>query len=179
MERGQGQRQHQHRVPSSFLPSFFSASRKQEQVRNSESGAERVRSVGDGDDRPRGGKGGGGGEERNAERKNNHEKPASSLPFQRRGRINRGREEGGARRIFDIADASSNSNATDSSTTTTNKKKTFSTEIITKADRILHKDREKRAQKEGQSAKAIVVSVETCKVLELRQGKQETRGTLK
>ena len=176
MERGQGQ--HQHRVPLSFLPSFFSASRKQEQVRNSESGAERVRSVGDGDDRPRGGKGGG-GEERNAERKNNHEKPASSLPFQRRGRINRGREEGGARRIFDIADASSNSNATDSSTTTTNKKKTFSTEIITKADRILHKDREKRAQKEGQSAKAIVVSVETCKVLELRQGKQETRGTLK
>ena len=147
-------------------------------MRNSESGAERVRSVGDGDDRPRGGKGGGGGEERNAERKNNHEKPASSLPFQRRGRINRGREEGGARRIFDIADASSNSNATDSSTTTTNKKKTFSTEIITKADRILHKDREKRAQKEGQSAKAIVVSVETCKVLEL-QGKQETRGTLK
>ena len=122
MERGQGQRQHQHRVPSSFLPSFFSASRKQEQVRNSESGAERVRSVGDGDDRPRGGKGGG-GEERNAERKNNHEKPASSLPFQRRGRINRGREEGRARRIFDIADASSNSNATDSSTTTTNKKK--------------------------------------------------------
>ena len=124
MERGQGQRQHQHRVPSSFLPSFFSASRKQEQVRNSESGAERVRSVGDGDDRPRGGKGGG-GEERNAERKNNHEKPASSLPFQRRGRINRGREGGGARRIFDIADASSNSNATDSSTTTTNKKKNF------------------------------------------------------
>lgn len=124
MERGQGQRQHQHRVPSSFLPSFFSASRKQEQVRNSESGAERVRSVGDGDDRPRGGKGGG-GEERNAERKNNHEKPASSLPFQRRGRIDRGREEGGARRIFDIADASSNSNATDSSTTTTNKKKNF------------------------------------------------------
>jgi len=50
-------------------------------VRNSESGAERVRSVGDGDDRPRGGKGGGGGEERNAERKNNHEKSASSLPF--------------------------------------------------------------------------------------------------
>lgn len=93
-------------------------------MRNSESGAERVRSVGDGDDRPRGGKGGGGGgEERNAERKNNHEKPASSLPFQRRGRINRGREEGRARRIFDIADASSNSNATDSSTTTTNKKK--------------------------------------------------------
>ena len=91
-------------------------------MRNSESGAERVRSVGDGDDRPRGGKGGG-GEERNAERKNNHEKPASSLPFQRRGRINRGREEGRARRIFDIADASSNSNATDSSTTTTNKKK--------------------------------------------------------
>ena len=95
-------------------------------MRNSESGAERVRSVGDGDDRPRGGKGGGGGgEERNAERKNNHEKPASSLPFQRRGRINRGREEGRARRIFDIADASSNSNATDSSTTTTNKKKNF------------------------------------------------------
>lgn len=95
-------------------------------MRNSESGAERVRSVGDGDDRPRGGKGGGGGgEERNAERKNNHEKPASSLPFQRRGRINRGREEGGARRIFDIAVASSNSNATDSSTTTTNKKKNF------------------------------------------------------
>ena len=95
-------------------------------MRNSESGAERVRSVGDGDDRPRGGKGGGGGgEERNAERKNNHEKPASSLPFQRRGRINRGGEEGGARRIFDIADASSNSNATDSSTTTTNKKKNF------------------------------------------------------
>ena len=96
-------------------------------MRNSESGAERVRSVGDGDDRPRGGKGGGGGggEERNAERKNNHEKPASSLPFQRRGRINRGREEGGARRISDIADASSNSNATDSSTTTTNKKKNF------------------------------------------------------
>ena len=93
-------------------------------MRNSESGAERVRSVGDGDDRPRGGKGGG-GEERNAERKNNHEKPASSLPFQRRGRINRGREEGRARRIFDIADASSNSNATDSSTTTTNKKKNF------------------------------------------------------
>ena len=91
-------------------------------MRNSESGAERVRSVGDGDDRPRGGKGGG-GEERNAERKNNHEKPAPSLPFQRRGRIDRGREEGGARRIFDIADASSNSNATDSSTTTTNKKK--------------------------------------------------------
>ncbi len=95
-------------------------------MRNSESGAERVRSVGDGDDRPRGGKGGGGGgEERNVERKNNHEKPASSLPFQRRGRINRGREEGGARRISDIADASSNSNATDSSTTTTNKKKNF------------------------------------------------------
>ena len=94
-------------------------------MRNSESGAERVRSVGDGDDRPRGGKGGGGGgEERHTERKSDREKPAHFLPSHRR-RINGRREEGGARRIFDVADASSNSNATDSSTTTTNKKKTF------------------------------------------------------